>query len=71
MKTYRFRVTVVDTYRKEVEIEGDNLGEARKLLNEDLDECPIETRSNSLDYSDTSIEVLMNDEWEPIETINI
>lgn len=52
----KLKVTQTDTFVKVFEIEADTFDEAKRLIVKDLDECPLDIRSNTFDGSDTNIE---------------
>lgn len=60
MKEYKFNVTVTETYSKEFTISTDTEEQARELLDNDLEACPLDTQSGTFEGSDTSID-LIND----------
>jgi len=54
--TYKFKATMTDVYITTITVEATSLREALKLAEEDIEACPIDTRSNTLDSSDTRLE---------------
>ena len=60
MKEFKFKVTQTDVFITEITVKAENEQEAFELANKDINECPIDTRSNTLDSSNTDID-LIND----------
>jgi len=55
MKTYAIEVTITDTYKGTIEVQADNRDEAEAKVNNDLEACPLEERSNTDFNSDKEI----------------
>ena len=55
MKTFTFEVTKTEVYTTQITVDAENEQEAIHLVETDLDECPIDTRSNTFESSDTTI----------------
>jgi hypothetical protein len=71
MKKFTFKVTVTDVYQKQLTFEAENLNDAIRQLDEDLDACPIETQSNTLESSSTDKELKLKgkDNYIPVELV--
>jgi hypothetical protein len=61
MKDYTFKVTASDHFCTFITVQGKNQQDAEKNLEKDLDESPIDTRSNTL--------VETNLEWHSVPEI--
>lgn len=57
MKKYTFIVISKDTYRTRVTVEAKNQEEAEEKVQEDLDACPIDTRSNTFINNDLDVKL--------------
>lgn len=55
---YTFKVTQTDTFETEIIIEAETESEAMDLLDKDIDECPIDLRSNTLQSSEIETELI-------------
>lgn len=53
MKTYTFKVQQIDKFVAEIKIDANSEEEANQKLRDDLEQCPIDTRSNTLQSSET------------------
>lgn len=58
MKKYTFTVTVTEVYSKDITVEAKNQTEARELVEQEIEACPIDTQSGALESSDTNIEIV-------------
>jgi hypothetical protein len=54
-KKFKFEVIVKDQYSKEIEVEAFTEEEGEELVKKDIEACPIETRSNTLEFSINTI----------------
>lgn len=57
MKEYEIIVTQTDTYKKSFTIKAKSAEEAEKIIQEELDACPLDTQSNTFQSSEFDYEV--------------
>lgn len=58
LETFTFKVTVVDTYCKNIDVKAKNIVAAEEVLREKLEQSPIETQSNTLIETKTSYQTI-------------
>jgi len=51
MAKFTFKVTQTDSYAKLFTVDAEDLKSATKQLEKDLEACPLETQSGTLEYS--------------------
>lgn len=55
MKKYTFEISQTDRYFTEITIEAESEGQAQELIRQELDACPLDTRSNTLQSGELDI----------------
>lgn len=58
MKAFKFKVVQTEVYSDIIEIKAESEEKAEELLNEELEACPIDVRSNRLNNIDIDITLI-------------
>lgn len=53
--TFSIRVVQTDIYSKDFKVEAATFEEAKTIVQEELEACPLDTQSNTLESSDEEI----------------